>query len=60
MRAYLVTTGLIFALIVIAHIARMMGESAQLARDPVYLAITLLAAGLTVWAGLLLRRQSTR
>ena len=60
MRAYLVTTGLIFALIVVAHIARMIGESGQLARDPVYLGITLLAAGLTVWAGLLLRRRSTR
>ena len=60
MRAYLVTTGLIFALIVVAHIARMIGESAVLARDPVYLAITLLAAALSGWAGLLLRRHSTR
>jgi hypothetical protein len=59
MRAYLVTTGLIFALIVVAHIARILGESAELARDPAYLALTLLAAGLSGWAGFLLRREIT-
>jgi hypothetical protein len=55
MKAYLMTTGLIFALIVVAHLSRMIVESAALARDPAYLAPTLLSAALAVWAGVLLR-----
>lgn len=56
MRAYVLTTGIIFALIVAAHVARMVAESATLARDPVYLLITLVAGGLSGWALVLLRR----
>ena len=50
MRAYLVTTGTIFALIVLAHVWRVIAESTTLARDPWFVALTLLAAGLSVWA----------
>jgi hypothetical protein len=58
MRAYLWTTGLIFALIVVAHVWRVVAESRSLARDPVFLLLTLLAALLVVWAGILLRRTA--
>jgi hypothetical protein len=56
-RSYLLVTGILFALLVVAHIARMIVESAALATDPGYLAITLVAALLSVW-GLSLYRRS--
>ncbi len=50
MKAYLITTGLIFALIVIAHVMRIAAEGARVARDPWFILLTALAAGLSVWA----------
>ncbi|HYL72447.1 MAG TPA: hypothetical protein VEY89_14195 [Candidatus Dormibacteraeota bacterium] len=50
MRAYLITTGTIFGLIFLAHMARLFIEGAERARDPIFLALTALAAGLVVWA----------
>lgn len=55
MRAYIITTGAIFALITIAHIARLATESHVL-REPIFLLLTILAAALSVWAFVILRR----
>ena len=55
MKPYLATTGTIFTLVTAAHIYRMIGESTALAKDPWFLALTALAAGLAVWAWRLLR-----
>jgi len=60
LKAYVITTGCIFALIVVAHVARMFVESAELARDPSYLALTALAAALSVWAVMLVVRPAPR
>jgi len=55
-RSYLVITGVVFALIVVAHLLRVFSEGLQLLRDPAFDLLTLLAAGLSVWAwGLALR-----
>ena len=54
MRAYVATTGAIFGLLVLAHIWRVF-EEGHLAEDPWYLLITLVAAGLCLWAWRLLR-----
>lgn len=59
MRAYLMTTGVLFALIVVAHLSRIVLESSELATDPAYILITLLAAALSAWAVVLLRRRSS-
>ncbi|MFC5527750.1 hypothetical protein ACFPPA_18545 [Rhodanobacter ginsengisoli] len=56
MRLYVIFTGIIFAVTVIAHVSRMFVENPALATDPWYLAITGFAAALSVWAFLLLRR----
>jgi hypothetical protein len=58
MKAYLLTTGTAFALITVAHIWRAIAESSRLARDPWFVLITLLTAGLSVWAWRLLRLSS--
>ena len=55
MKAYLWTTAAIFALVTIAHLLRIAMESAALARDPWYVLLTVLSAGLCAWALRLLR-----
>ncbi|HYT73082.1 MAG TPA: hypothetical protein VEK78_16975 [Gemmatimonadales bacterium] len=56
MRAYVITTGVIFSLLVVAHVWRIVAEP-HLATDPGYILITLAAGLLSVWAGLVLRRS---
>jgi len=55
MKAYLWTTGILFALIVVAHIWRITQEK-NLGVDPVFLSLTLIPVGLSIWAFCLLRR----
>jgi len=55
MRAYVITTGLIFFLITLVHVWRGVEESADVARDPGFVLATLVAAALGVWAWRLLR-----
>ena len=59
MKPYLVTTGLLFALLAVAHIARTIAEWPWLATDPGYIlegpGIGLYEAALGLWALRLLR-----
>jgi hypothetical protein len=55
MRAYLMTTGFLFALLTLIHLWRVVGEGASVGRDPFFLIVTVLAAALSVWAFRLLR-----
>jgi len=56
MKAYLVTTGLVFALIIGAHIARLFAEGVQLAKEPVFVLTTILSVAMAAWAWRLLLR----
>ena len=58
MKAYLITTGTVFGLITLAHVSRIYAEGPQLAKDPVFLLLTLFAASLCIWAFRLLKRSS--
>lgn len=62
MKAYLIITGVIFGLITVAHIWRAFAEGSELAKSPVFLLVfillTALAAGLSIWAWRLLSRLS--
>ena len=55
MKAYIMTTGSVFGLIVLAHVWRVVEEGPQLATDPFYILLTAAAAALCVWAWRLLR-----
>ena len=55
MKAYLLTTGIAFGLIVIAHAWRVIAESPSLARDPGFIILTVLAASMSGWAFYLVR-----
>lgn len=59
MKAYIMTTGLLFGLLTLVHIWRAVEEGPQLATDPWYILITVAAASLGLWAWRLLR-LSTR
>lgn len=50
MKAYVVTTGVVFGLIVVAHVWRVLVEGPALARDPVYILLTLAALALCLWS----------
>jgi len=56
MRAYVLTTGVIFALLAVAHLYRIIAESHSLAADPWFLIITAIAALLSIWAFTVARR----
>jgi hypothetical protein len=56
MKAYVITTGVVFGLLTVAHILRMFTEDRAMATDPIYLAITAATAALCGWAFYVLRR----
>ena len=59
MKAYLITTGVIFGLLTISHVWRMFSEIGFHGdRDPWFVVITLLSAGFCIWAFQLLRKRS--
>jgi hypothetical protein len=57
MRAYVITTAIVFALLVLAHIMRFIDEGPELLNKPSFLLTTLAGAALFVWAVTLLRRS---
>jgi hypothetical protein len=50
MRAYLLTTGIVFALLALVHVWRFIEERDTLGKDPHFLIITVLAAAFSFWA----------
>ncbi len=59
MKAYVMTTGVLFGLITMAHVWRVVEEGPDLATNPWYVLMTIAAAALCLWAWRLLR-LSTR
>ena len=59
MRAYLLTTGALFAVLAFAHLARTIAESGRLRTDPGFIlegpGIAIIAAAIAIWAWRLLR-----
>ncbi len=55
MKAYILTSGAIFGLIVLAHVLRVIVEGPVLARDPFFVIATIVASALCSWAVRLLR-----
>jgi hypothetical protein len=49
-RAYLITTGVLFALVAVAHVWRVIAESSALATDPWFVLLTILAVAMSAWA----------
>lgn len=58
MKAYVITTGVVFSLLTLAHVWRIIEEGTHLATDPWWVLITVAAAALSLWAGRLIWRSS--
>jgi hypothetical protein len=54
-KAYIITTGTVFGLIVVAHVWRAVAEGPAIAKNPAFILLTVAAATLTIWAWRLLR-----
>lgn len=54
-RAYVRISGGIFALLLCAHVARVFLDGAYVLREPLFVATSLIALGMTLWAIRLLR-----
>ncbi len=55
MRAYVLTTGVVFGLLTLAHVWRIVVEGMHLLTNPWWVGITVAAGALAVWAFRLLR-----
>jgi hypothetical protein len=55
MKPYIITTGLAFGLILLAHAARVWAEGWHLLREPVFGLTSLASAALCVWAWRIVR-----
>ncbi len=58
MKAYVATSGAIFGLLVVVHLWRAVEEGPALAREPSFVVVTIVAAALSTWAWLTLRRAA--
>ena len=58
MKAYVITSGVVFGLLVVAHIWRVFEEGSAVTKNPFFIASTLLAAALFIWACRTLRTMS--
>lgn len=56
MRAYIITTGVIFALLTVAHVARVMIEGTHVLKEPIFVITTICSVGMVVWAMFLLKK----
>ena len=60
MKSYVLTTGVVFGLLALVHLWRAIAEGPQLATDPWFLTITVLAGALSLWAFRLVWLSSRR
>ena len=58
MKAYVITTGVVFGLLTLAHILRIIMEGPGLAKDPFYILITVATAVMCIWAWRLVSRSA--
>jgi hypothetical protein len=58
MKAYVMTTGVVFGLITLAHLLRIMAEGPHLLTEPLWVLLTAATAALSIWAWRLLRRAT--
>jgi hypothetical protein len=59
MKAYIITTGVIFGLVAVAHVLRVIQEGLGLLKNPWFIFTTLISVGICLWAWRVLRSRST-
>jgi hypothetical protein len=56
MKAYVLTTGTLFALLVLVHLWRFAIEGAALLQQPFFIVATIVSTGMCAWAWIVFRR----
>jgi hypothetical protein len=57
LRCYVIATGIIFALLFLAHVARVFAEGTWILREPMIIVTSILSLGMAIWAVVLLTRR---
>jgi hypothetical protein len=57
MRCYVIATGIIFAMMFVAHVARVFVEGTWVLREPMIIVTSALSLGVAIWALVLLTRR---
>ena len=57
MRCYVIASCIVFAIIFVAHLARLFAEGAGILREPMIVGGSIIALGMTIWAIYLLIRR---
>jgi hypothetical protein len=57
MKIYVITTGVIFALVTVVHLWRAVAEGPDLASDPGFILATIVPAAFTAWAWRVFRQM---
>jgi len=60
MKAYVIATGLLFVLLVVAHVLRIFQEGIPVARNPWFLFTTAASFGLCLWSWRMWRQLSRK
>ena len=60
MKSYVITTGVVFGLIALAHVWRIIEEGQHLVKEPLFMLTTALAAGLSLWAWRVVRQAQPK
>jgi dolichyl-phosphate-mannose--protein O-mannosyl transferase len=50
MKTYVITTGALFGVVIVAHVWRVIVEGPRLLTDPFYILVTAIAVALFLWA----------
>jgi len=57
-RYFITASGIIFALMFVAHVARVLVEGTAILHEPIIIATSVISLGMTVWALVLLTKPS--
>ncbi len=55
MRSYIITSGLLFASLVVAHVLRLFLEGFSVVGNPIFLVTTIASASMSVWSCIALK-----
>lgn len=58
LKCYVIVTGLIFGLLLVAHVARFIAEGAYLLREPIFILTTFASGAVFIWAVVLFGKLS--
>lgn len=56
MKAYIATTGIVFFLLAVAHVARILVEGTHVLTEPIFVITSIASVAIFIWAVVMFRR----